>query len=142
MEENLYMKFVPVTFCYLKKLIIFLFVLLLVNAALAEKKIIRCKTADEESFRVWKVNSENGGIKLWTLNNNNFFPFCTVGHSIEFPNGLLCAYKKDKRVGTVATFIDIEKLNIIDMIIHEDTVLSDPSTWKQKIETDCELIRE
>ena len=136
------MKFVPSTLCHLSKLITFLIIFLLSNAALAENSIIRCKTADKKNFRVWKLKYENDGIELWTLNADTFYPFCSGGFSVEFPNGLLCAFKKVKKVGTVATFIDIQKPAITDILIRKDTILNDPSTWKQKIENSCELILE
>ena len=129
-------------FTYLNYIIFFSFIFLFSTAAFAENNIIRCKTADEKNFRVWRLEFENNKIKLWTLNKNTFYPFCTVGLSIEFSNGLLCAYKKDKKVGTVATFVDIHKPEITDILIREDTILSDPNTWKQKVDTACELIRE
>ena len=65
-----------------------------------------------------------------------------MGVSVEFFNGLLCAYDRDKKIGTVATFVDIQKPAITDILIREDTILSEPSTWKQKIETACVSIRE
>ena len=129
-------------FTYLTHTIIFSVIFLLTTAVFAEESIIRCKTTDEKNFRVWRLKVENDEIKLWTLYNKTFYPFCTVGLSVEFPNGLLCAYKKDKKVGTIATFIDVKKSKITDILIREDTILNDPSTWKQKIETACELIRE
>lgn len=142
MEVDIYMKFVPLSLYHLNKLITFFIIFLISNTALAENKIIRCKTADQKNFRVWKLKYENDGIELWTLNADTFYPFCSVGLSVEFPNGLLCAYKKDKKVGTVATFVDIQKPAITDILIREDTILNDPSTWKQKIENSCELILE
>lgn len=129
-------------FNYFNHAIILLFIFLLSTAAFAGNNIIRCKTTDEKNFRVWKLNFENDTIKLWTLYNNTFYPFCTKGLSVEFQNGLLCAYKKDRKVGTIATFIDVQTPKITDILIRDDTILSDPSTWKQKIETACELIRE
>ena len=129
-------------FTYLTHTIIFSVIFLLTTAVFAEENIIRCKTTDEKNFRVWRLKVENDKIKLWTLYNKTFYPFCTVGLSVEFPHGLLCAYKKDKKVGTIATFIDVQKPKITDILIREDTILNDPSTWKQKIETACELIRE
>ena len=127
---------------YLNHLICLLFIFLLSSAAEAQNKIIRCKTADEKSFRVWKVNFDDYGFNLWILNNGTFYPFCAVGLSVNFPNGRLCAYKKNNNVGTVATFIDIQKPEITDILIREDTILDNPNTWKQKAETACELIRE
>ena len=136
------MKFIPLLIRLLNNSLIFVFIFLFSNFAFAENNIIRCKTADEKDYRVWKFKYENDGIELWTLNADTFYPFCSVGLSVEFPNGLLCAYKKDKKVGTVATFIDIQKPAITDILIREDTILSDPSTWIQKIENSCELILE
>ena len=138
----LIMKFLPKNCYYLNGFFIFIFIFKLSTTALAENNTIRCKTTDENNYRVWKFKYENSGIRLWTLNNDTFYPFCTVGLSVEFADGLLCAYKKDKKVGTVATFINTRKPAITDILITEDTILDDPSTWKQKIETTCELIRE
>ena len=136
------MKFFPLRLYRLRKLIIYLFILILPNAVLAENMIIKCQTADKKGFRIWKLSYKDSQLELWTLNNDMFYPFCSAGLSVKFQNGLLCAYKKNKKIGTVATFIDIQKPEITDILIREDTILSDPSTWKQKVETDCELIRE
>ena len=136
------MKFIPPVIRHLNNFLIVIFIFLFSNTAFAENKIIRCKTADEKDYRVWKFKHENEEIELWTLNNDVFYPFCSVGLSVKFPNGLLCSFNKDKEVGTVATFIDIEKPAITDILIKDDTILSDPSTWNQKIENSCELILE
>ena len=135
------MKFFLLSLHHLSKLIICLFILLFSNAVFAESTTIKCKTADKKSLRVWKLTYEDTELKLWTLNNDTFYPFCATGLAVKFQNGLLCAFKKDKKVGSVATFIDVQKPEITDILIREDTILSDPSTWKQKAETDCELIR-
>ena len=136
------MQFITLTCYYLKKLNLFIVILFFSNAAFAESKIIRCKAADENSLRVWKVNFNEDGYNLWVLNNGTFYPFCAVGLSVDFPNGRLCAYKKNKNVGTVATYIDIQKPKITDILIREDTILDNPNTWKQKADTACESIRE
>lgn len=136
------MKFVLLSSCHLNKLIIFLFLFFLSDGALAENGIIQCKTPDEKNYRVWKFDYANGEIKMWTLNDGRFYPFCSVGFLEKLPNGLLCSYKKDKKIGTVATFVDIQQPGITDILIREDTILIDPTTWKQKVENSCELILE
>ena len=122
----------------------FVVVFLLSNAASAASdiSIIKCKTLDEKKFRVWKFTEAQNATKFWTLNGDKFYPFCTKGLSLEFPNGLLCAFKKDRQAGTVATYIDIQSAEITDILIREDTILEDPSTWVQKIKTSCDLIRQ
>ena len=127
---------------YIWNSIVCLFTFFSYNLAFADNGIIQCSTTDKINYRVWKFESENGGIKIWTLNDDTFYQFCSAGFAVEFPSGLLCAFKKDKKIGTVATFIDIQKVEITDILIREDTVLNDPTTWKQKIKTTCESIRE
>ena len=102
---------------YFNHTMIILFIFLSTTVAFAENNIIRCKTADKKSFRIWKLSYEDTELKLWTLNNATFYPFCAAGLAVKFQNGLLCAYKKDKKVGSVATFIDIKKPEITDILI-------------------------
>ena len=122
----------------------FVVVFLLSDAAPAApyNSIIRCKTSDNKGFRVWKFTEVQNVTKFWTLNDDKFYPFCTQGLSLKFPNGLLCAFKKDRQAGTVATYIDIQRAEITDILIREDTILEDPSTWVQKTKTSCDLIRQ
>lgn len=135
------MKYTRNKFSYIRNFFTVLFTLLLSNTAVADSDIIRCKTADGKNFRIWKLSKQNG-VNLWTLHNKQFYPFCSNGLSIQFSNGLLCAFNKDQKIGTVATFINIEKPEITDILIRENTILKNPRTWDQKIKTDCELIRE
>lgn len=113
-----------------------------VAAAAADSIIIKCKTSDGKNFRKWKYTKTNNIAKFWTLNGDKFYPFCINGFSLELPNGLLCAFKKSRQAGTIATYIDIQKAEITDILIREDTILEDPSTWVQKTKTSCELIRQ
>ena len=110
------------------------------NYAVSYDGVLKCKSPESEENRVWKYSNDEGRFKLWILYSDNFYPFCTVGHSIQFPNGFLCAYDTERKVGTIATFIDIKQTLVTDILIWEDTVLIDPSTWRQKSETPCEKI--
>ena len=110
--------------------------------ALPNKGTIKCKVLNKEEHRVWKYSKDQGFFELWTLHSGNFYPFCTVGYSLQFPNGFLCAYDADRKIGTIATFIDLEEAKITDILIWEDTVLGDPNSWRQKSETPCEMIRD
>lgn len=121
---------------------IFSFTFILSTSVSADIGFLKCRSTSEDNFRIWKFVREKEVVNFWTFNADIFYPFCSVGFSVEFSNGLLCAYKKDKKVGTVATFIDIQKPAITDILIREDTILEDPSTWVQKIESSCELILE
>ena len=119
----------------------FIFSLTAVDA-LPEKGTISCKAPNEEDQRVWKYSKVDGLFEFWTLHAEQFYSFCTFGYSIQFPTGFLCAYDADRKIGTVATFIDLQKARVTDILIWEDTMLNDPDTWRQKSETTCELIRD
>ena len=109
--------------------------------AFPNTKTIKCESPNNADHRVWKYSKEQGFFKFWTLHSDVFYPFCTVGYSMQFPNGFLCAYDADKNIGTVATFIDFQKMQVTDILIWEDTVLDDPTSWRQKSETPCKMIR-
>jgi len=111
------------------------------NFAFSQTGFIKCKAAKGGQDRIWKYSLIKDNYELWTLNSHNLFPFCSVGFSVQLPNGFLCAYDAGRKVGTIATYIDIKEVKITDILIWEDTVLDDPNSWRQKSETACEMIR-
>jgi hypothetical protein len=113
-----------------------------VAAATSDSTIIKCKASNDKILRIWKYTEAKSVIKFWTFHEDKFYPFCTQGLSMEFPSGFLCAFNKTRQAGTIATYIDIQKAEITDILIREDTILEDPSTWVQKTKTSCELIRQ
>ena len=117
-----------------------IFVLTASNA-FSNIRTIKCKAPNDGDHRVWKYSREPGFYEFWTLHSDKFYPFCTVGYPIQFPNGFLCAYDADRNIGTIATFIDLQEKRVIDVLILEDTVLNDPATWRQKTEAPCDMIR-
>lgn len=119
----------------------FLIIVSFAGHAFSEERIIGCHPASAKDPRIWKYSIKNEELSFWTLNSGKFYPFCSVGYQIQFPNGFLCAYQKDRKVGTIATFIDVHKMQVTDILIWEDTVLDDPNTWRQKSETPCKTIR-
>ena len=121
-------------------LIFFIFCFTTFNVLAGTGKI-RCKAPNQEDQRVWKYSDNQGSFEIWTLYSGNFYPFCTHGYSLHFPNGFLCAYDAKREIGTVATFIDFQDARVTDILIWEDTLLNDPRSWKQKSETQCEMIR-
>ena len=122
-------------------LIVFFIFCLNSDYALSDSGIIKCKSPKEDEQRVWKYSNNQGFYEVWVLHSDNFYPFCNVGYSLQLEKGFLCAYDKDRKIGTIATFIDLQAARITDILIWEDTVLTDPRSWKQKSETPCEMIR-
>ena len=108
----------------------------------SESKTIKCIAPDSTKQRIWKYLKEEETFKFWTYYDGKFHPFCSVGYKIQFPSGFLCSYHRDKKIGTVATYIDVRDMKVTDILIWEDTVLDNPKTWKQKSESLCEMIRE
>lgn len=126
-----------------RRLFSFNMIILSFTASLAwsDNGMIKCGSVENNEPRIWKYETVEDDYYLWTMNSQNFFPFCSIGYSVQFPDGFLCAYDADRAIGTIATFINVKDAKVIDILIWEDTVLHKPDTWRQKSETLCELIR-
>ena len=135
------MKYIFYSMKYALVNLIFLTVVFTSNYASSESGIINCSVPDAQYPRLWKFSKKNDFFTLWIYSSDNFFPYCKSGYSLHFPNGFLCAYNADMKVGTIATFIDFQREQVTDILIWENTVLSDPNTWTQKSDNPCKIIR-
>lgn len=120
-------------------------VMLLATSILAATpgKVIKCEPNGEGNTRSWLVTGQSNQIQILQLYKGGYYQFCENGYYAQISSDtVVCAFDRNTKPKSLATAINFKTGVITDILISKDTKLAEPSSWKQKSETDCAIYLE
>ena len=106
-------------------------------------KVIKCEPHGESNTRSWLVTGQSNQIQILQLYKGGYYQFCENGYYAQISSDtVVCAFDRKIKPKSLATAINVKTGIITDILISNDTKLTDPASWKQTSETNCTIYSE
>ena len=120
-------------------------VMLLATSILAAtpEKVIKCEPKGEGNIRSWLVSRQSNPIQILQIHEGDYYEFCENGYFAQISSDtVVCAFDRKIKPKSLATAINVKTGIITDILISNDTKLTDPASWRQTSETNCTIYSE